>query len=140
MAFKRGIQDMRKFWSLFVISGVLLVAGSAVAEDAKEKKDPAKAEAATGAKEAPEFLNYDKAKLGPVKFQHKVHADLAGDCDSCHGGKEPLFAKEKTVLKMADMYAGKSCGACHDGKKKHGEKVIFASKGACVKCHKKEKK
>ncbi|MDP3541552.1 MAG: cytochrome c3 family protein [Elusimicrobiota bacterium] len=132
---------MRKLWSLFVIGGVLFVfAGSAQAEGAKEKKAPAKAEAAGDAKEAPEFINYDKAKLGPVNFQHKVHADLVGDCDSCHGGKEPLFAQKKTELKMADMYAGKTCGACHDGKKKHGDKVIFAAKGACVKCHKKEKK
>lgn len=130
---------MRKFWSLFVISGVLFVAGSAMAEDAKEKKEPAEA-TADAKKEAPEFLNYDKAKLGPVKFQHKVHAELVGDCDACHGGKEPLFAQEKSELKMADMYAGKTCGACHDGKKKQGDKVIFAAKGGCMKCHKKEKK
>lgn len=132
---------MRKFWSLFIISGVLFVAGSAMAEDAKEKKVPAKAEASADAKEAPEFLNYDKAKLGPVKFPHKVHAETLGSCDACHGGKEPLFAQKKSEeLKMADMYAGKTCGGCHDGKKKQGDKVIFASKGACVKCHKKEKK
>lgn len=132
---------MRKFWSLFIISGVLFVAGSAMADDAKEKKVPAKAEASADAKEAPEFINYDKAKLGPVNFQHKVHADMVGNCDACHGGKEPLFAQKKSEgLKMADMYAGKTCGSCHDGKKKQGDKVIFAAKGACVKCHKKEKK
>ncbi len=132
---------MRKFWSLFVISGVMFVASSAMAEDAKEKKEPSKTEASAEAKEAPEFLVYDKAKLGPVKFQHKVHADMLGDCDACHGGKEPLFAqKQSEALKMADMYAGKTCGACHDGKKKHGDKVIFAAKGACMKCHKKDKK
>lgn len=131
---------MRKFWSLFVITGVLFVAGSAVAEDAKEKKEPAEA-SADAKKEAPEFLTYDKAKLGPVKFQHKVHADMLGDCDACHGGEAPLFAQKKSEgLKMADMYAGKTCGACHNGKKKHGDKVIFAAKGACMKCHKKEKK
>ena len=41
---------------------------------------------------------------------------------------------------MADMYAGKSCGACHNGKEMavgKDKKVVFASKGACTKCHKK---
>jgi len=139
--------DMRKFWSLFVVVGALaatfVFAGSAKAADAKEKKEPAKAEAkaeAKGeAKEASEFISFDKAKMGTVKFAHKVHAETAGNCDACHGGKEPLFAQKKSEgMKMADMYAGKGCGSCHDGKKKQGEKVIFAAKGACMKCHKKE--
>lgn len=136
---------MRKFWSLFVICGALAAAfihvGSAKAEDKKEPaKVEAKADAKGEAKEAPEFINFEKAKMGAVKFPHKVHADTAGNCDTCHGGKEPLFLQEKTELKMADMYAGKSCGFCHDGKKKQGDKVIFAAKTSCVKCHKKDKK
>ena len=139
---------MRKFWSLFVISGALaaafIFAGSAKADGDKEKKEPAAAEAkadANGeAKKAPEFISFEKAKLGAVKFPHKLHADTQGNCDTCHGGETPLFPKEKTELKMAAMYAGKSCGFCHDGKKKQGDKVIFAAKGACTKCHKKEKK
>lgn len=133
---------MRKFWSLFVITGALAAAfacaGSAKAED---KKEPAKAEAKADAKEAPEFIVYDKAKNGAVKFPHKAHADMLGKCDDCHGGETPLFAKEKSEgMKMKDMYEGKGCGSCHDGKKKQGDKVIFAAKGGCMKCHKKEKK
>ena len=125
---------MRKFWSLFIVSGALaaafVCAGSAKADDAADKKE---------AKEAPEFIVFDKAKLGPVKFPHKVHAETLGTCDVCHGGKEPLFAQKKSEgMKMADMYAGKDCGFCHDGKKKHGDKVIFAAKGGCMKCHKKD--
>lgn len=131
--------DMRKFWSLFVICGALFVAGSVVAADAKDKKEPPKAKAAADAKEAPEFITYDKAKLGAVKFNHKLHAERAGDCAACHGGKQALFAMKKTELKMAPMYAGKSCGSCHDGKKKHGDKLIFRS-NACMQCHKAVKK
>ena len=143
---------MRKFWSLFVVCGALAAAfafaGSAKAADAKGKKEPAKVEAkaeakveAKGdAKEAPEFLNFEKAKLGAVKFPHKAHADMLGTCDACHGGKEPIFAQKKSdELKMADMKAGKLCGACHDGKKKQGDKVIFAV-SSCMKCHKKAAK
>ncbi|MEK7234777.1 MAG: c(7)-type cytochrome triheme domain-containing protein [Elusimicrobiota bacterium] len=142
---------MQKYWSLFVISGALAAAfifvGSAKADDGKEKQEPAKVESKAeapaavkgDAKEAPEFIVFDKAKLGTVKFPHKVHAETAGNCDTCHGGKEPLFAQKKSEgKKMASMYAGKDCGFCHDGKKKQGDKVIFAAKGSCVKCHKKE--
>ncbi|MDD5304027.1 MAG: cytochrome c3 family protein [Elusimicrobia bacterium] len=140
---------MRKSWSLFVVVGALaaafIFAGSAKADGDKEKKEPAKVEAkaeakAEGeAKEAPEFINFDKAKMGNVKFPHKKHAEMVGNCDTCHAGKEPLFAKEKTEgMKMADMYAGKTCGHCHDGKMKVGEKVVFEAKKSCMKCHKKE--
>ncbi|MEQ1918125.1 MAG: c(7)-type cytochrome triheme domain-containing protein [Elusimicrobiota bacterium] len=134
---------MRKFWSLFVITGALaaafVFAGSANAEDAKKKEEPAKAEAKGEAKETPEVINFDKAKLGNVAFPHKKHVEMMeGKCDACHSEKEPLFAQKKSeALKMADMKAGKSCGFCHDGKKKQGDKVIFAST-ACMKCHKKE--
>lgn len=147
---------MRKFWSLFVVVGALaatfVFAGSAKAEDAKKKDAPAKVEAKTEAKaeakaeakgdekkEAPEVINFDKAKMGNVAFPHKKHAEMVGSCDVCHGGKEPIFPQKKTEgMKMADMYAGKDCGFCHDGKKKQGDKVIFEAKKSCMKCHKKE--
>lgn len=137
---------MRKFWSLFVLSGVLagafIFTGSAKADDGKEKKESAKVEAKGDAAEAPEFIDFGKAKIGNVKFPHKKHAEiLEGKCDACHGGETPLFAKKTTGdMKMADMYAGKSCGHCHDGKMKHEDKAIFPAKGGCMKCHKKDKK
>lgn len=120
---------------------------AAVAEEKKEaaadKKDAAGekkegAEAPLG--EAPETIVFDKAKLGKVTFNHKVHAEINGGCAACHEGKEPLFKQErsKTELKMKDMYEGKSCGACHDGKKANKDgKPVFAAKGGCMKCHKK---
>lgn len=105
-----------------------------------EKKE-AKAEAKGEAKEAPEIINYEKAKMGKVAFPHKKHAEMVGGCATCHEGEKPLFKQEKSELKMAPMYAGESCGACHDGKKtfKKDDKdvVVFASKGGCMKCHKK---
>ncbi|MEK7388661.1 MAG: c(7)-type cytochrome triheme domain-containing protein [Elusimicrobiota bacterium] len=147
---------MRKLWSSFVVCGVLAVsfflAGAAHAADAKEKKEkkeapkveeaatPAVEAAAAETKEAPEFIVYDKAKNGTVTFPHKKHAEMAGKCDACHGGETPIFAQKKTEgMLMKDMYAGKLCGACHDGKK-HGETVVFPAKGACGKCHKKSAK
>lgn len=107
-------------------------------EAAVEKKEGD--EAAKGEKEAPEVIVMDKAKLGKVTFNHKVHSEINGGCATCHEGKEPTFKQErsKVVLKMAEMHAGKSCGACHDGKKLNKEgKPIFATKSGCMKCHKK---
>ena len=115
---------------------------AAVAAEKKEAAGGKKegAEAPKGEKEAPEVIVMDKAKLGKVAFNHKAHAEINGGCATCHEGKEPTFKQErsKEVLKMAEMHAGKSCGACHDGKKLNKEgKPIFATKGGCMKCHKK---
>ncbi len=125
-----------------VLAAVCFIAVSVKAEDKKPAADaPVVAAAATDKKEAPEFLTFDKAKLGAVKFTHKAHADRV-DCAACHEGKEPLFTQKMTGgLKMADMYAGKSCGACHNGKEMavgKDKKIVFAAKGGCMKCHKKK--
>jgi len=71
-------------------------------------------------------LTYTMKGAGPVNFNHTSHAPFA--CDQCH---PQLFSMKKggTKMTMADMYQGKSCGACHDGKK------AFPSM-ACVRCHK----
>ncbi|HBL18376.1 MAG TPA: hypothetical protein DD417_16880 [Elusimicrobia bacterium] len=91
-------------------------------------------------KDAPEFIKYEKAKLGPVKFPHHVHAKTFG-CKACHADEKPLFPNKidpAAAMKMADMYAGKGCGSCHDGKDHGDHKKVFSSK-MCMKCHKKEK-
>ena len=141
-----------------IFAGACLFVVTAKAEDKKEAPkaeaaapvtdttaapvtDTSTATAAAGAKkEAPEFLVFDKAKLGAVKFPHKVHGDLLG-CAACHEGKEPLFVQKLAGgFKMADMYAGKTCGICHNGKETavgKEKKAVFAAKGACIKCHKK---
>ena len=121
--------------------------GKAAAVAAKDAKKDAKAEAPAAkeeskekpaAGEAPEFITFDKTnKMAPVKFPHKLHSEKAGGCKACHEGEKPLFAQKKSEagLKMADMYAGKACGSCHDGNKEKGHP--FAAKTGCMKCHKK---
>jgi c(7)-type cytochrome triheme protein len=71
-------------------------------------------------------LTYTIKNTGPVNFNHTSHATFA--CDQCH---PKLFSMKKgdSKMSMADMYQGKSCGACHDGKK------AFPSM-ACAQCHK----
>lgn len=72
-----------------------------------------------------------KNKGGDVMFSHEGHVEvMALACTDCH---DKLFSssKQHKVVTMKLMQQGKSCGACHNGKK------TFSVKGACAKCHKK---
>jgi c(7)-type cytochrome triheme protein len=81
---------------------------------------------AAAAQQGPGPLIYKVQGAGPVNFNHTSHT--AFTCDQCH---PKLFSMKKggSKMTMADMYQGKSCGACHDGKK------AFPSM-ACAQCHK----
>ncbi|GAB4534144.1 MAG: hypothetical protein Fur0020_00490 [Thermodesulfovibrionia bacterium] len=71
---------------------------------------------------------------GKVVFEGKTHADKGLKCNDCH--KEPkLFEMKKGADKitMADINAGKFCGACHNGTKSFSAQ----DKANCAKCHKK---
>jgi len=74
-------------------------------------------------------VEFDEKTTGKVVFDGKTHADSGSKCADCHS-KPKLFEMKKVPLTMNDMKAGKSCGACHDGKKAF-------SVTECVKCHKK---
>ncbi len=56
--------------------------------------------------------------VGRVVFSHNVHIRqkvVGNNCTACH---DAIFDMRKKVRStMADMAKGKSCGACHDGKK-----------------------
>jgi c(7)-type cytochrome triheme protein len=65
-----------------------------------------------------------------VMFEHKAHSGFG--CDDCH---DKLFeqakgtAEEKGDFNMKSLYAGKYCGACHNGE------TAFASNTKCAVCH-----
>jgi len=71
---------------------------------------------------------------GKVVFDGKIHADKGKKCNDCHV-QPKLFEMKKGAQKitMADINAGKFCGACHNGTKafKAGDPAN------CAKCHKK---
>lgn len=70
-------------------------------------------------------------KAGNVLFSHDFHVTTAGlGCKECHT-RLYLDVKKHRHVGMKEMAKGKSCGACHDGKK------AFSVKGDCGKCHKK---
>ena len=68
---------------------------------------------------------------GEVVFSHEAHVEgMALACTECHD-KLYTSSKQHKVVTMKQMQKGKSCGACHNGKK------AFSVKGDCAKCHKK---
>jgi c(7)-type cytochrome triheme protein len=72
-----------------------------------------------------------KNKGGTVVFSHAAHVEGMGQkCQECHP-KLYTNAKQHKAVTMKAMEKGKSCGACHDGRK------AFSVKGDCAKCHKK---
>jgi c(7)-type cytochrome triheme protein len=146
---------MRRNWTWVLPAAALLgclFVGRARAEE--DKAAPAKVEKSTAAAEAPaaatkeelekapEFLKFEKVgKQAPVVFQHQKHAKRFG-CEACHGGEKPLFEQKRREdgLKMADLYDGKLCGSCHNGKDHGPFKKVFPAMGACSKCHKQPEK
>jgi c(7)-type cytochrome triheme protein len=74
-------------------------------------------------------VTYKLKDAGTVKFSHKAHIDMSLSCSSCH---ETVYrpSKGNTRFTMNDMEKGKSCGACHDGKK------AFSVDANCATCHK----
>jgi len=81
----------------------------------------------------PEALSYT-TRLGPAKFGHERHVDLAkGDCKICHNA---IFPLEKGLLNYADNLhrtseqTKTSCGACHAVGRE-----AFESEGHCLDCH-----
>lgn len=75
-------------------------------------------------------LTFDQSSMGKVMFDGKVHKDAGVGCMECH--KDGLFPKMKqgTVkITMDEIYAGRLCGVCHDGKR------AFAAKANCARCH-----
>lgn len=71
-------------------------------------------------------ITYKVKETGPVLFKHSVHLRENSDCSACHNSLFKTGANPRAS--MADMEKGKSCGACHDGKK------AFAV-AECSKCH-----
>ncbi len=71
---------------------------------------------------------------GAVTFSHAKHLPKVGNkCSACHPNIIPKMAPGGGIEKitMADLNAGKYCGACHNGTKAFDVK----DKANCSKCH-----
>ena len=75
-------------------------------------------------------LEFDKSPMGAVIFSGTVHKDAGLKCKDCHNPEMFPKMKQGTVkITMDEIYAGKLCGACHNGKR------AFEAKSNCNRCH-----
>lgn len=76
-------------------------------------------------------ISFEVKGAGNVMFSHDNHVGVVGmKCTECHDSLFVTKEKHKKTA-VAQMKQGKSCGACHNGKK------AFDVKGGCNTCHKK---
>ena len=75
-------------------------------------------------------LEYKNSSMGTVKFDGELHKKAGATCKECHvDGMFPQKKMGSVKITMEQIYAGKLCGACHNGKK------AFEAKGNCQRCH-----
>lgn len=78
-------------------------------------------------------LEFNKSPMGKVIFDGKVHQEAGATCKDCHNKEMFPKMKQGTVeITMAEIYAGRLCGVCHNGKR------AFGTEGNCSRCHIKE--
>jgi c(7)-type cytochrome triheme protein len=76
-------------------------------------------------------ISFEVKGSGTVMFSHDSHLSAGKlQCTDCHASLYVTNEKHKKAT-MKQMQQGKSCGACHNGKK------AFDVKGGCNTCHKK---
>jgi c(7)-type cytochrome triheme protein len=75
-------------------------------------------------------LEFKGSPEGTVVFDGTAHKNAGLTCSDCHNAEMFPKMKQGTVkITMNELYAGKYCGRCHDGKK------AFAIKDNCTRCH-----
>lgn len=80
----------------------------------------------------PKTIVFEKPKA--VIFDHTKHTiDIGLKCNECHNDLFKMkigdAESQPEQFTMEALYAGKFCGACHDGEN------AFASKTKCTRCH-----
>jgi c(7)-type cytochrome triheme protein len=75
-------------------------------------------------------LEFKGSPMGTVIFDGTAHKNAGLTCSDCHNPEVFPKMKQGTVkITMNDLYAGKFCGRCHNGKK------AFMIKDNCTRCH-----
>jgi len=75
-------------------------------------------------------LEFSKSPMGKVTFDGKLHKEAGNSCKDCHNSNVFPKMKQGTVtITMNEIYAGKLCGTCHNGKR------AFDAKSNCTRCH-----
>jgi c(7)-type cytochrome triheme protein len=75
-------------------------------------------------------VTYNGGGAGKVEFNGKDHRIRGNSCIECH--PDIFIMKGNIKMTMAEIYANKYCGACHNGTSGFDAK----KKENCNKCHK----
>ncbi len=79
---------------------------------------------------AKKTLEFNKSPMGTVTFDGTLHKEAGNKCKDCHNqGMFPKMKQGTVSITMDEIYAGKLCGVCHNGKR------AFDAKGNCARCH-----
>ncbi len=84
--------------------------------------------ATAGSASLPADLEWSNQNAGNVVFSHGVHMVFADNCEVCHPEPWAMGKSPHGTIRMAPMYQGESCGACHDG-----DQAFDATE--CSRCH-----
>lgn len=75
-------------------------------------------------------IEFNGSPMGKVLFDGEKHKAAGATCKECHtDGMFPQMKQGAVKITMEEIYAGKLCGACHNGKK------AFEAKANCQRCH-----
>jgi c(7)-type cytochrome triheme protein len=78
-------------------------------------------------------LEYKGSPTGTVVFDGAAHKKAGLTCSDCHNPLIfPKMKKGSIKITMSDLYAGKYCGRCHNGRK------AFQILDNCTRCHHKK--
>ncbi len=75
-------------------------------------------------------LEFNKSPMGTVIFDGTLHKEQGLKCKECHNKDTfPKMKQGAVEITMDEIYAGKLCGVCHNGKR------AFDAQGDCARCH-----
>jgi c(7)-type cytochrome triheme protein len=75
-------------------------------------------------------LEFKNSPMGIVKFDGTLHKEAGNKCKDCHNdGMFPKMKQGTVKITMSEIYAGKLCGVCHNGKR------AFDAQSNCNRCH-----
>lgn len=78
-------------------------------------------------------LSFSNSPMGVVTFDGTLHKDAGNKCKDCHNLEMfPKMKQGSVTITMDEIYAGKLCGVCHNGKR------AFDAQSNCIKCHVKQ--
>lgn len=79
---------------------------------------------------ADKTIKFNDSPMGVVIFDGTVHRDAGNKCNDCHKtGMFPKMSQGTVKITMQEIYDGKLCGVCHNGKR------AFDAKSSCDRCH-----